>query len=319
MTVTRHQGSSRVRRVRQFEHSVRPRRARGRAAASGGTALRPSTPRRQAIMYAKISQAAHAISPTTPTDAATSSTAVTTSIRTHLPARLDARARRYELCGKVVLAKSVLVPCEVHAMPWVMESDLAGPSSPSLGKGYYGSETMICRYEPEGDEPAVVVVFRLGRDGILRCQSVKFDVPDGVDREIRRRDLDLPLEDMADWYRDAVAKVGEPAGGWVSIELPSTADLPAVRKRVSQARAGARRRASTDSKLAEVAKVYRDALAQGGRPTAAVAAFLGRSHRTASDYIRRARDRGYLGAALGPGIAGEGSVALMGNEEETDE
>jgi hypothetical protein len=74
---------------------------------------------------------------------------------------------------------------------------------------------------------------------------------------------------------------------------------------VRAARTKTRRRIVTDGLLREVAQVYRAALRDRRPPTEAVAEHVGKSHRTASDYLRRARDAGFLGPALGRGRAGE--------------
>lgn len=53
----------------------------------------------------------------------------------------------------------------------------------------------------------------------------------------------------------------------------------------------------TDERLREVAAVYRSS---GQTPQRAVAEHLGCAHRTAGWWIRRARDAGFLGEAVGP-------------------
>ena len=58
----------------------------------------------------------------------------------------------------------------------------------------------------------------------------------------------------------------------------------------------------TDALLREVASVYRANV--NDRPTEAVAEHFGRQHRTATQYIKRARERGFLGPAI-KGKAGE--------------
>ena len=58
----------------------------------------------------------------------------------------------------------------------------------------------------------------------------------------------------------------------------------------------------TDGLLREVADVYRDNVSN--KPTEAVAEHFGKQHRTAALYVKRARDRGFLGPAT-KGKAGE--------------
>lgn len=60
----------------------------------------------------------------------------------------------------------------------------------------------------------------------------------------------------------------------------------------------------TDELLREVADVYRANV--DDRPTIAVAEHFGRQHRTAALYVKKARERGFLGAAA-VGKAGEQS------------
>jgi hypothetical protein len=67
-------------------------------------------------------------------------------------------------------------------------------------------------------------------------------------------------------------------------------DLAAVAKSVSRARRNTRRQIP-DEKLSEVADVYR---ANPTRPTAAVAERFGLALRTASLYVKRAREAGLL-------------------------
>lgn len=282
--------------------------------ARAGNAVSPSTPRRHATRYAKINQIAHAIvAARVPVRPTTSANVINSCTSIALPKdRFHQRGQHYEPCGKVVVAKTERDLCEVRLLPWTTESDLAGLGYPDLGGGYRASREMTWRYKPEADEPAIEVVFELNGAGVLRCRSVTFEAAE-AGREVRHSDLRLPLEDMADWFREAVTKVSEPSeAGWVKITMPSADERPAIRKRLDQARSGARRRAATDARLREVARVYREAVASGSPPTQAVQTYLRRSHRTASDYVRRARDLGFLGPSLGPGRVGE----LLDNEVE---
>jgi hypothetical protein len=70
---------------------------------------------------------------------------------------------------------------------------------------------------------------------------------------------------------------------------------------VRSVRREARRRV-TDETLREVARVYRENVENN--PTAAVAAYTGRAHRTAALYVQQARAAGFLGRTT-PGKAGE--------------
>jgi hypothetical protein len=73
----------------------------------------------------------------------------------------------------------------------------------------------------------------------------------------------------------------------------------AVRDRAYLNAAPRRRHLLTDTHLRTVAEVYRAALAEGHPPTQAIAEKYQITHSTASKWVRKARDAGSLGAALG--------------------
>jgi hypothetical protein len=81
--------------------------------------------------------------------------------------------------------------------------------------------------------------------------------------------------------------------------------LQEARVKAFDAAAPRRRRTLTPEFLERVAEVYRDALAEGKPPTAAVGDAFGVEHSTASKYVRRARDVDLLGESR-QGLAGEG-------------
>jgi hypothetical protein len=95
---------------------------------------------------------------------------------------------------------------------------------------------------------------------------------------------------------------------------PASVPTAAVRRKASEIARGfeaaraardaraARRVKITDALLREVATVYRANV--NDKPTEAVAEHFGRQHRTATHYIKRARERGFLGSAI-KGKAGE--------------
>lgn len=60
----------------------------------------------------------------------------------------------------------------------------------------------------------------------------------------------------------------------------------------------------TDHQLGEVAQLYRAAIAQGVPPTQTIADEMHAARSTAARWVGKARERGFLGAAL-PGRAGE--------------
>ena len=70
--------------------------------------------------------------------------------------------------------------------------------------------------------------------------------------------------------------------------------IDGFRRTVQHARRTTRRRGPSDDQLREAAEVYRSA---EHAPTQAVAEHFDVAHRTASLWIKRARERGYLPAA----------------------
>ena len=104
------------------------------------------------------------------------------------------------------------------------------------------------------------------------------------------------MERSAAWLRVVLGEdvaMEFPLSGWNNTSEP----VGTMRR----ARAG-RKVKVTDDLLREVAEVYRANVS--GKPTEAVANHFDRSHRTATLYIKRARDNGFLGAAI-KGKAGE--------------
>lgn len=108
--------------------------------------------------------------------------------------------------------------------------------------------------------------------------------------DIRTVDLELYLEVSCQLI--AVHVVGDyPGGGVDVVHSHRSADLESVEKRIRRARRNTRRQLP-DSKLPEIAEVYRT---NPGAGTAAVERHFGlNSRRTASLYVKRARDAGYL-------------------------
>ncbi len=132
------------------------------------------------------------------------------------------------------------------------------------------------------------------RGGIPQCREVFLQShPDG--REVRAADLPsaADLELYSEIACEMVAlHVTEdlPGGGVMAAHSGSQPDLAVVAKGVRRVRRNTRRQLS-DDRLPEVAEVYR---ASPGRPTAAVAERFSIALRTASLYVKRARDAGLL-------------------------
>lgn len=151
------------------------------------------------------------------------------------------------------------------------------------------------------DAPAWEVEYAV-EAGVPRCIAVTVRANEGG-REVQSADLRaLRLDDLAEDAATNVARrqVQTDAGevAWVH-DLRRFRD---VRAEVGAARRGSRL-AITDELLRTVADVYREHL--DDRPTEVVRRHLDLgSDRTARLYVKRARDRGFLGKAI-PGKAGE--------------
>ncbi len=118
-----------------------------------------------------------------------------------------------------------------------------------------------------------------------QCRGVHLDSTEHG-REVRRADLDFPLEDHLEWATQVVAQLSQPVR---PTEIDLTFD-PYLRT-IRQARRTSRRRGPSDEQLREAVEVYRSA---EHAPTQAVADRFGIAHRTASLWITRARQKGFL-------------------------
>jgi hypothetical protein len=131
------------------------------------------------------------------------------------------------------------------------------------------------------------------RGGIPQCRQLLLLSPPG-DREVRQSDLrsaDVEHFLGVACQLAAVHVTEELEGGGIMVtDDGMEADHARVAKSVSRARRNTRRKLS-DDRLPEVAEVYR---ANPGRPTAAVAEHFRWPLRTASLYVKRARDAGLL-------------------------
>jgi hypothetical protein len=149
-------------------------------------------------------------------------------------------------------------------------------------------------------QPDVEVTWQV-RDGKPECTAVTFTA---TEQEVRtswmcRIRLDDLLDAVIRWM---VSGIDDPATDW--FDFPRLAEAEAAgREAAAQVRI-ARKTKITDALLREVADVYRANVADG--PTIAVAEHFGREHRTAALYVKKARERGFLGAAA-RGKAGEQS------------
>lgn len=148
-----------------------------------------------------------------------------------------------------------------------------------------------------GDEksatvPTVALGFEV-IDGNPQCRSVSVTSSTNG-REIRAADVrKILVEDMLEL---AVSELALRIIEWEDNRIGMTDDTDPVevRKSIRAVRRQSRTQISSE-KLARVAEVYR---ANPHAPTRAVADEFGIAERTASLYVRRARDAGVLGEAL---------------------
>jgi hypothetical protein len=144
------------------------------------------------------------------------------------------------------------------------------------------------------DAGAPMLVLRIEmRAGIPQCRQLLLASPPDT-REVRQSDL--RSVDVEHFLREAchlaaVHVTGEHDAGVLEVsDDAADADHAQVARSLTRARRNTRRRIA-DDQLPHVADVYR---ANPGRPTAAVADHFGLPLRTASLYVKRAREAGQL-------------------------
>lgn len=162
-----------------------------------------------------------------------------------------------------------------------------------------GSETLLPRRfvatfpDPKGG-PETLAMFEM-RAGVPECREVRL-VARSDGREVRPVDVrSINIEELLDSASELVAihptELLE-GGGVVAEHAHGKADLALTRDVVGAARKRNTRRRISDDELAEVAEIYR---ANPDAPTQAVARRYTIAHRTASLYVKRAREAGLLG------------------------
>jgi hypothetical protein len=156
----------------------------------------------------------------------------------------------------------------------------------------------------EIDEPYVEIHYAV-IGGVPQCRAIVISAIKRR-REVRAADLRrIPIEDVLEATAAQIAEQVTTTANGTEQRVRRPLVDPWRRSGVAAVRGARRqlRRKITDDLLRQVAAVYR-ANVDGGKPVAAVAADLGVEDRTARLYVRRARDRGFLGEAI-PGKAGE--------------
>jgi hypothetical protein len=142
------------------------------------------------------------------------------------------------------------------------------------------------------DQPSVRVVWEVLNDGTPECSEFHMVRSEGG-REIRRSDLQgIRMEDWLEWAAQSVVAPDPDWDGDVSVEIdPRTGLRPGFLKFLRKARRREMQRGPSDDQLREAAEICGSGT---HAPTQAVADRFGIGHRTASLWIRRAKDRGYI-------------------------
>jgi len=144
--------------------------------------------------------------------------------------------------------------------------------------------------DDDAGEPELHAVFEV-IDGVPQCREYKVICPPGG-RQLMSGDFrDIRIDDLVEF---AFGRMGQPIeeehdGIVVSRMSNRESDLYLSAGVVARARRNARRKGPTDRELEKVAEICR---ANPGAHTKAVAAHFGIAHRTASLWVRRAREHG---------------------------
>jgi hypothetical protein len=152
-------------------------------------------------------------------------------------------------------------------------------------------------------QPDVEVTWQV-RDGKPECTAVTFTA---AEQEVRtswmcRVRLDGLLDSVIRWMMSGTISLEDDTGQLLNEDGAGGFQLEPGPVEAAAAVRTARKTKITDDLLREVADVYRANV--DDKPTIAVAEHFGREHRTAALYVKKARDRGFLGAAM-RGKAGE--------------
>ena len=160
---------------------------------------------------------------------------------------------------------------------------------------------------PEGVDPAITVTVGV-RDGVPECREIRI-TSQATGRPLRDKDLkDLRVDDEVERILAHFARSQDHQQDGVHLafgDWMGAADSYEVQRETLRKLRRVRKQANskiTPAMLQEVAQVYRENVAD--RPTEAVARHFGKGDRTGGLYIKMAREKGFLGAAI-PGRAGE--------------
>jgi hypothetical protein len=167
-----------------------------------------------------------------------------------------------------------------------------------VGRAMVPKRFTVHLVDQQNHGPDIELTFEV-RSGHHECREVRVYSPDDPAREVRASDLAaIRIDDALEMGIEMIFYTG--AGD----EATEIAQGVQARLEARKARA-ARKIKITEPLLREVARVYRANV--GNNPTQAVANHFGRKHRTATLYVKQARERGLLGPAL-KGKAGEQEI-----------
>ncbi|MDQ3465980.1 MAG: hypothetical protein M3500_15110 [Actinomycetota bacterium] len=171
-----------------------------------------------------------------------------------------------------------------------VEYDAAAPTV-RVGDRYLPAELFVA-FPSDARGPALRMRLAVV-NGVPQCRELTIESKD-TGREVRTADLRAVT--LETWIEDLFAVVSqrivsEKDGIVSTVSGESPLRMAEAAKVVQRARS-ASRQVITEETIREVARVYRANATR--RPTQAVAKAFGVQHRTASKYVRRARDLGLL-------------------------
>jgi hypothetical protein len=176
-------------------------------------------------------------------------------------------------------------------MPYQKSVTSSGLVPPAQIAGRHLPQRYEMVWTPDDDEPgpAVRIVFEV-LDGVPQTREIHYEAT-SHGREIRRTHLDFPVED---YLVEATRLVGQLAEmGTITQGQPFVVDLASdpFRREIQRVRAAQRRRGPTDAQLREAAALYTKT---EQAPVVAVGERFGIERRTASKWIKLAREKGFL-------------------------
>lgn len=209
-------------------------------------------------------------------------------------------------------ATTAPAPASVKEEPWaggirVTHAETDPPHIPAvrIGERFLVPGRMVALIEHPALPVTVEVAIEIGHDHAVHCSRLTCtdrSVPRGVTGEKLRR---LPVERI---IRSVLAAAAEDELGrsldWVPGHQDAFSEALAIGNPAS-------RWALTEDHLAEVARVYREAVASRERtPVNAVATHFGRPRPTAARWVQKARQAGLLGETT------QGRVSELGDKEQ---